>query len=305
MQATQHQAIGAQGAAAVPSRFTQRFLAFTGVLSGAFGAVLVVAPDLHPMLSQVAAKFSSAGIHPVSMLMVGVGLFGLGMVAKVFTHSLAVHTSDQTGEQADSDFMLVADQLATDMAQSLSMLMQISSEIAELSENNRTLLRNMPDANGQATANQTPMFRLAASVDKLCASVDSRLSNLGLELNASMQGVTTSLSQVRGEMQQVAPSLQPDAAVSYDKPDIAQGPLVSLPHPMDPLPAQEPEPEAAVLPEPEAAFESPALDLFDQMEERPMEQPDPAAPFGSNQALDPIDDLLPKYSNPSEGELDI
>lgn len=304
-----------------PSHFTEFFLCLVGASGAVLGAALTFTPGLAPELGKVVGRLASFGIEPSSVLITGVTFFALGMLAHVFTKSVALMQPQVQPQHDDSEFMLVADQLATDMAQTLGTLMQISSEIGELSENNRTLLRNMPDPNGQAMANQTPIFRLAASVDQLCANVDTRLANLGQDLSSRLQGVSSSLAMVQSELKVSSQKAEAQAAQPVYAPVAEPEPLMEtlvdsledsnrlgseevleqaaapLPHPMGAEP-MDLDVRLDCANEQAAVMDSPALDLFDQMEGHSIEEPKPAAPLPSDMAIDPLDDLMPKHTNP-------
>ena len=82
----------------------------------------------------------------------------------------------------------------------------------------------------------------------------------------------------------------------------------SLPpvHPMDALDAAPSKLMGSMdLQAPAEEFSNPALDLFDKMDEHPSADADPAAPFGTNQAMDPLDDLMPNHPNLPKPDLDI
>ncbi|HED64982.1 MAG TPA: hypothetical protein ENJ09_05435 [Planctomycetes bacterium] len=171
-----------------PGGFVHRLLFLAGFGLAALGAALPFAPKISWQLVHVGNVLAENGFTHGLILAVGIVLFAMGMVAHgIHRSTCAVLAASNSAPRDDSDFLLVADQLTTDIAQVLSSLLQITAEVATLGEGQRQILADRESAS-DAGDQQNALFRLASSVDRLGASVETRLEGFARQVQALVEG---------------------------------------------------------------------------------------------------------------------
>ena len=272
-----------------------QFIFGTVLLGGA--ATLALAPEFSWRLTKIGEELQGYGVETGVLMLAGLIFFGLGFgtrsANRAATKAIARIPQPEPPPPAssDSDFLLVADQLATDLAQVLTSLLQISEELTGVGASQRLLVKKVIDDAQPTEEEHNAVFRLAASVDKLNAHIDERLHGFDVQFRSRFESVTNAVHEARMALE--ARIDQMSAAV----------PAAAAP------PAAPDEPEFASG-EPEFASGEPSMEFFERIEadsgpsampamdpSAPIEQPGPALP--SSPEIDQLDVIMP-----DDGEVD-
>ena len=238
-----------------PGRGSAAFLFLLGFSILAAGLALTFAPEYSWRVTKVARRLDALGFQNGIMVMGGVIVFGLGMVAR---SRASVPSHPPAENTADSDFILVADQLATDLARMNTSLLQIQGELGGIGEAQKTLAHKSMSDDAQVGERQNAMFGLAASLDKLGARMDERF-------RTADEGIRARFEEMSARLQQNAPA-----------------PAVALA-----LPAPSADPQPEVAPEPTSPFVEPELTVK-MPTDSPVDAPASALPMDPDPG-EPID----------------
>jgi hypothetical protein len=256
-------------------------LFLVGFLLAGGGTTLVFADRLSWELGEVGARLTEMGLQSGLLLLGGLVFFGMAIVARSNRSLAAARPAPEPESSVESDFMLVADQLATDVAQMLTSLLQMSGEIASLGEGQRTLLTATQHKDEVPDQQHNAIFRLAASVDKLSAHLDERLHDYDLQLRSRLESMANSFHESRASLEARIASVAQETA--------APAPQAAAHQPQ----AAAHQPQAAAPTQGE-----PAIEFFDDMERLESSgaqdaDDGPPAPFAAGGDVDPLDALLP------------
>ena len=269
------------------------FFLGTVLLGGA--VALALAPEFSWRLTKIGEELQGYGVETGVLMLAGLIFFGLGFgtrsANRAATKAIArIPQPEPPPASSDSDFLLVADQLATDLAQVRTSLLQISEELTGVGDSQRLLVKKVIDDAQPTEEEHNAVFRLAASVDKLNAHIDERLHGFDLQFRSSFESVTNAVHETHMAL---------EARIDQMSAAIAAAPA----------PAEAPAAPAAPA-ELEFASGEPSLEFFERIEadsapsampamdpNAPIEQPGPALPSPSE--IDQLDVILP-----DDGDLD-
>ena len=238
------------------------------VVADASVSVSVVVP-LPPNVNQAMAPPAARArtppkIQPNGELFVGgLLLLAMGLVLRTAVKVARAQPAGGSGSSShdESDFILVADQLATDVAQCLSSVMKISEEVSVLAQGQRDAMQRQSSDGSNTDRQETAIFTLAASIDKLNAHIDERVHGLDVQMRSRFDNIANAIHETR------------QALESHQV-----GGLAQTPRPLAAAPAPMAAPMAPAAPEP-------TIDFFENME---MANQPIASDFGSvPPAIDP------------------
>ena len=197
-----------------PGRSAGAFLMTLGFGILAAGIGLSLAPEYSWKVTKLARQLEALGFQPGPITMGGLILFGLGIVARTRT------TASPVSAGQDSDFLMVADQLATDLSRMNSSLIRVQEELAAIEEAQRMFAGKRASEEAEAAEQHNAMFRMAASLDKLGASVGQQLRGLQGNLSASASPATAGVGvpEASEPPRPVLPETQPDTGLELGLP---------------------------------------------------------------------------------------
>jgi len=257
-----------------------------GFLLLAGGLAFVFAPKFSWKLTQVARELSALGFLPGTLAVTGFVVLCLSFVARASSPAGGRSSVPAPVPDGDSDFMLVADQLATDLAQVLTSLLQMSEELAALGEGQRTLMAGRREDSG-GDQQQNAVFRLAASVDKLNARVDQRFDELDTQLRSRIDSLASVVRETTAATMAARSSQDPKPAPTRGTvPKSRSGAFAPTPEPALPM-----DPRAGQVLE---EVEETSMQFFDSLElETPLAEPKRPHAVSLEDDLDALDALLP------------
>lgn len=268
-----------------PGRSAGFFLFWTGFLVAALGVALPLAHYFSLPDYQVGERLAELNIENGELIIGGLMLLAMGLVVRSAVRAARFGSSGTSSTRDDSDFLLVADQLATDVAQVLTSVMQISEEVTTLAQSHRDFLQRQSDDEANTDRQENALFRLAASLDKLNAHIDERVHGLDVQVRSHFDSIANAVHETR----QLIEAHVTGGAMSH-----APARAAASPQP------QHEEPEFGDL-----AGEPPAIDFFESMDAGgPMPStfghaqggdPEPPLP-GQGQHAGGLDALLPDES---------
>ncbi len=281
-----------------PGNGSAAFLFLVGLALVGAGAALVLAPRISLQLVKVGRELASYGIQPGLLLVAGTTVFSMGFVARSVAAAARASRQVEVPQQTDSDFMLVADQLAADLAQVLSSLLQITEEVGSLGESQRTLLKSNQKEEG---ASEKPdqmgaIFRMAASIDQLGARVDERMHEVDVQLRSRFDTLGHAVDATRASAQALLTKAQQAPAPVVQAAPAA--PVARAPQTAPPAIA----PQKTVNPELDAiasdlcdvgSVDLGALDIATSPIPAPAPVAEPTQVEMEDEALDTLDALLP------------
>ena len=172
----------------------------TGFFLAVGGLALAAAPQYSWQVVKISRLLAGMGIESGTLLVGGLLLFALGLVLR----AVVFHGSQPGPEESDeqSDFSLIAEQLATDLARVRHSVLQVTEEVVGMSESQATFLQEQraEAALEEKGPQHDAVFRLAASLDQLNARVDERLHHMDVQLRGHFQGVGDAIRDSREAM---------------------------------------------------------------------------------------------------------
>lgn len=210
------------------------------------------------------------------------GLAGLIFWSMAFAQrsirAAALAGATRATQSGESDLALASDQIVTDLEQILTAVLRTNDELSVVCDSQRVLVKELLEEKEPGEKEHDAIFRLAASLDKLAARVDTRLHEFDVQFRSRFEAVSASVHEARLSLETRVDAL--------------------LPTGVSPAP---------VGPAGDAGREAPAppgLEFFEQIEQRSVphamgpEDPDPALP--SELEMEALDALLPD-DDPSRG----
>ena len=222
------------------------------------GVAIVLAPEYSWTVHRVGRELAALGVLPGTLFVGGLITCALGVLSRSRVGAPSHAGSDPVS--GDSEFLLVADQLATDQAQVLTSLLQVSEELAALGEAQRTALATPAQGESGSADQHNAIYRLAASVDQLHARIDERMHALDVLLRNRLESVTAVLEKARtpapatpqpvqaAQPVAAAPVAQAPAPPAPPAPSVPLQPsaqTAAVPPPVQPAPAAQAPPASA------------------------------------------------------------
>lgn len=264
--------------------FDTFLFAFTGFAMAGGGIALAAAPHYSWKVMQVAQQLEGMGFHSGVFVVGGLILFAMGLVHRA-VGNVSTAPPAPVDDQAQ-DFALVAEQLATDLAELRDSLLDVTEEVTSISASQETVIRQTKpvDSTGIESEKHNAMFALAASLDQLNARLDEKMHHLDVQLRSQFDQVGATIAASRDathtEVRALAGRMQ---ARSVDQ--------------TVPTHSDAPPPPAYELPEAPAAYEE-ELEVLVDLEEEPEEHHESAAEFF--ETLEELDQLVSNVERATE-----
>jgi len=267
-----------------PGRMAGFFMLWTGLGLALFGIALPTAHYLSLPDYQIGERLAELNIENGELFVGGLLLLAMGLVLRTAVKVARSQSAGGLGGSShdDPDFILAADQLGTDVAQCLTAVVQISGEVSSLAQSQRDFLQRQSNDESNTDRQETAIFTLAASLDKLNAHIDERVHGLDVQVRSHFDNVANAIHETR---QLLESHLAGSAA------QVAPAPAA--------MAAPAPMPQAAPVAPAAPAAQEPTIDFFENMEMS--NQPIPSD-FGSVPPAATPNPPLP--GAPSGGSLD-
>lgn len=258
--------LGGPPPAALPTPGRERggwFLLILGTVFVAAGVLPALPPQISSHLAGFGEMLRSQGLDTGVLVLGGLIFWSMASVQHS-TRRSALAAGTTRIERAGSELLLATDQIVTDLEQILTAVLRTNDDLSAVTDSQRILVKELLDDKEPTEKEHTALFRLAASLDALNARVDTRLHEFDTQFRSRFESVSAAVHEARLSLETRVDSLLPSPpSISPSSPSGA----------------------------------APALEIFDQIEERPVpepmapEEPDPALP--AELEMQALDALLP------------
>lgn len=182
------------------------FLFLFGLALVGAGAGFAFAPHYSWQVTKLARKAQELGLESGALVVGGLVLFGLAVLAKRLGSASAPRDNSADFQSLQSELSLVNEQFANKFGQLRVALSQVGEAVAALSAQQAAQAQQASEKN-DAEGVREPVFRLAASLDKLHAHFDERLHGLDLQLRSAFETLHGTTQELRRQLEsQAAPA---------------------------------------------------------------------------------------------------
>jgi hypothetical protein len=177
------------------------FLFLLGFALVGAGAGFAFAPHYSWQVVKIARQAQALGLDNGTLVVGGLVVFGLAVLAKSLGSASAPRDHSSELQSLQSELSLVNEQVANKFGQLRSALTQVGESVAALAAQQAAQAQQAGEKSSDIDGVREPVFRLAASLDKLHAHFDERLHGLDLQLRSAFETLHGTTQELRRQLE--------------------------------------------------------------------------------------------------------
>ena len=206
------------------------FLFLLGLALVGVGAGFAFAPHYSWQVVKLARQAHELGLENGTLVVGGLVLLGLAVLARNLGSAGAPRDHSAEIQTLQSELSLVNEQVANKFGQLRTTLTQVGESVAALSAQQAAQAQQAGEKN-DAKGVLEPVFRLAASLDKLHAHFDERLHAVDLQLRSGFETLLGTTHELRRQLESRSAPVHAPVHAPAGNPADPFGPIGHAPTP--------------------------------------------------------------------------